>query len=81
MGNIDSAYIYINFSANMDTLVVSLFNTFLRSIKFSQVVGYVSIITTVGVTENLGQCPKFCTFFGSLPLVDFVFHSQRRLEI
>ena len=38
-GTIDGTYIYINFSAIMDALVVSLFEAFRRSIKFSQVVG------------------------------------------
>ena len=36
---IDNANIYINFSTIMDALVVSLFKTYKRSIKLSQVVG------------------------------------------
>ena len=36
---IDNAYIHINFSTIMDALVVSLFETYKRSIKLSQVVG------------------------------------------
>ena len=36
---IDNANIYINFSTIMDALVVSLFETYKRSIKLSQVVG------------------------------------------
>ena len=36
---IDNANIYINFSTIMDALVVSLFDTFRRSRKLSQIVG------------------------------------------